>query len=588
MFEKLKEEPVIFMFQKMWKFSGSNKYKIVIFMILFLFSNTVLLITPLVFEALLNEIQHYGVTNENIFLIGMYLLSFLGLTLVFWILHGPARVLERENAMITEIHYMEHLSSLVLHQNLSWHAEKESGDSIDKIHQARNALFDFSQGFYNVMSILVKTVGALVLVSFFNFYISLFLLIFISFALYMVVFFDKKLIPQYKQLYKYQNNISARIFDAIGNITTVVILNIVHKIEQNLQKYIRLPLPLFVQNALLNEKKWFVLNVFMDVVLIVPLGFYIYYNFSTKSPVEVGSIAALYMYLRNITQSFFDFGGRYEGIVKQKTSILNAEEIEALDPNGSFSPVKKFSNWEILQIKNLEFSYTEGKKDLDLKNIVLNKGKKIAIIGESGGGKTTFLKTLHGLYSNTRSEIEIDRQILKTNFSDIGIESMLVPQEPELFSSSIQENITFGTDFSESEINEALEISQSKGFIETLPHGLQSVVNEKGVNLSGGQKQRVALARALLFAQHKQIILLDESTSSVDPENETLIYEKIFQKFSHTTIIASIHKMNLLKYFDEIIIFDQGKISDMGTFDHLLMRNKKFKSDWEKYIASHH
>ena len=591
MIEKVKNEPVIFMFRKMWKFSEGNRKNIILFLILFLFSNAVVLLNPLVFEALLNEIQHNGVTENNLTKIGFYLLSFLGLSLFFWGFHGPARVLERKNAIMAEMNYVNYLVEIVLSQKLSWHAEKDSGDTIDKIYYARNALFDFSQSFYNFISIFIKTIGTLVIISFFNIYITLFLLVFIAGAIFLITFFDEKLIPQYTQLQLYQNKISARIFDSLSNITSVVILNIKEKVGKDIKKSVDKPLNLFVKNTILNEQKWFTLNVFIEFVFLVPVGFYIYTNYKAGNVVEVGSITALYMYLKNIASSFFDFGGRYEGVVKQKTQILNAKEIEYLNRNFSEKIQQRFSHWEKIKIKSLKFSYTGEKNDIDIQDILLEKGQKIAIIGESGGGKTTFLKTLHGLYPSVKSESEIfsgkiSEKFLETNFSDINIESMLVPQEPELFSSTIEENITFGMEFSDSEISEVLEISRAKEFVENLPDGLKSVVNEKGVNLSGGQKQRIALARALLFAQKKQLILLDESTSSVDPENETLIYQNIFQKFSHTTIIASIHKMNLLKYFDTIVIFNEGKISDSGTFDELLQKNSNFKKDWEKYIAS--
>jgi ATP-binding cassette, subfamily B, bacterial len=118
-----------------------------------------------------------------------------------------------------------------------------------------------------------------------------------------------------------------------------------------------------------------------------------------------------------------------------------------------------------------------------------------------------------------------------------------------------------------------------------LPKGLDSVINEKGVNLSGGQKQRLALTRALLFSKNKEIILLDESTSSVDPENEYDIYQNIWQSYKDKTIVASIHKMNLLKLFDRIIIFDRGKIIDEGRFSTLLATNKNFQVMWQDFIS---
>ena len=111
------------------------------------------------------------------------------------------------------------------------------------------------------------------------------------------------------------------------------------------------------------------------------------------------------------------------------------------------------------------------------------------------------------------------------------------------------------------------------------------MINEKGVNLSGGQKQRLALSRALLFSNGKEVMLFDESTSSVDPETEVKIYRNIFDCFRDKTVIASIHKMNLLKYFDRIVIFANGKIIDEGSFDELLEKNQKFQRDWREYVA---
>jgi ABC-type multidrug transport system fused ATPase/permease subunit len=163
---------------------------------------------------------------------------------------------------------------------------------------------------------------------------------------------------------------------------------------------------------------------------------------------------------------------------------------------------------------------------------------------------------------------------------------MLVPQEPEIFSSTIKENITLGLPTKAEEIKRVIKLARFNDVVAKLPKGLKSVINEKGVNLSGGQKQRLALARALLFAQDKQVLLLDESTSSVDPENEAHIYEDIFKEYKSKTILASIHKMNLLKYFDRIVMFEDGKIVDEGSFRELLSSSKKFKRVWEGFVKN--
>src|SRR3989338_7637347 len=190
------------------------------------------------------------------------------------------------------------------------------------------------------------------------------------------------------------------------------------------------------------------------------------------------------------------------------------------------------------------------------------------------------------MYPGARAKIVFDKkEPQQTNFADIALKTTLVPQEPEVFSASIRENITLGLEYTKKEIYDAIGWAEFTSVVGRLPNNIQSVINEKGVNLSGGQKQRLALARALLFSNDKEIMLLDESTSSVDPETEVAIYKNIFGRFKGKTIIASIHKMNLLKYFDRIVMFANGTIVDQGTFDELLARNEKFKRDWNEYVA---
>jgi ABC-type bacteriocin/lantibiotic exporter with double-glycine peptidase domain len=253
--------------------------------------------------------------------------------------------------------------------------------------------------------------------------------------------------------------------------------------------------------------------------------------------------------------------------------------------------VKKVPNWKTLSIENLSFKYESEKADimhLDNINLTFLHKENIAVIGESGSGKTTFLKVIHGMYSNASGRILFDKnKPIETNFENIDLKTTLVPQEPEIFSSSIRENITLGLDYKEKDIISATDLAEFTETVEKLPNKYNSIINEKGVNLSGGQKQRLALARALLFAENKDIILLDESTSSVDPENEVKIYKNLLNKYENKVVIASIHKMNLLKYFDRIIIFEAGKVSDSGTFDELLKSNKKFSKDWNEYVSQH-
>jgi ABC-type bacteriocin/lantibiotic exporter with double-glycine peptidase domain len=270
----------------------------------------------------------------------------------------------------------------------------------------------------------------------------------------------------------------------------------------------------------------------------------------------------------------------------QKSRVLGVEEIERNFASLSKVKKKNFKDWEKVVIEKLKFKYDESFEadSLNITNFEFKKGEKIALIGESGSGKSTLLKVIHGMYEKASAKVNIDGKTLETNFQDVNLHSTLVPQEPEVFSASIKENITLLTNFSDEEVLRATTMAEFHDVAEELPNKYDSVVNEKGVNLSGGQKQRLALSRALLFSKDKEVILLDESTSSVDPINEVKIYKNIFENFQGVTFLASIHKMNLLKYFDRIVILHKGEIKIEGSFEFVLEHDEDFRKTWEEFV----
>jgi len=590
---KIKNEPTIYMLRKMWRFSEGNRSNVVLFIILYVFENIITLLVPLIFAWFINEIQANGVSYENIIKLSIIISLSLLTTLLFWLFHGIGRILEQKNAMLLEINYRKYFLAGILNLEIQWHNNRDSGDIIDKINNATKKLFAFSDQLCSVFKIIFGTIGAIFVLYFFNTYIAIAVFMAIIIAFYILSrFFDKVLVNNYKKLNKFENKISAGIFDTISNITTILILNIQKAVLKRIHKLLIAPIEENEQYFKTNELKWFSGSIMFEFIVVIPIIFYLFYELNHGRIISVGTITALYLYLNRMSDSFFTFSYIYEAIMYFKAGVENAKEIEqTIETNTSKIKKRKIDKWNIINIHELNFSHenTEqnNSKHLDNIKLTITCGERIACIGESGSGKTTFLRVLHGLYNSTQAVVDFgDGKKVRTNFADIALETMLVPQEPEVFSSTIHENITLGLGYSNKEIEKVVNLAQFTNVLKQLPRGLDSVINEKGVNLSGGQKQRLALARALLFAQDKNIILLDESTSSVDSDNEQKIYRQIFAEFKNKTILASIHKMNLLKYFDKIVIFVKGKIVDTGTFDELLERNEKFRIDWERFIKT--
>lgn len=589
MFAKSAQEPCIFLIKKLWHFAGEQRKHIVLFVSMSVLANTIMLAGPVIFGAFIGEVQKHGATTKNLW----YLFALLGAIFLkeffFWTLHGPARVIERMVAFSSMLSFRRHLLAGLFDLRLSWHNEHDSGDTIDKVDKAGEGLFEFGQNVFQIVEILVKLLGTTIVLFFYSPLIASFVFVFAILSLVIVFQFDRRLVPQYRLLNEFSNKASAAVFDALSNITTVKILHIERSVLKGVLARYTAPRALFHSNVVINEAKWFTGLMLFQAIAIIPLGYFIMSGIREGREVDAGVLSTLFLYLSEFMFVFFRFGSVYEQITVQKNRVANAESLEnAFHTRDSLVRTDMKSDWHNLDIKDLSFKYDDARQAMVLNNLSfhLKQGERVAVIGESGSGKTTFLKVLHGVYPKASGLLCLDdHEPIRTSFADVDLKTMLVPQEPEIFSSTIRENITLGIDYDDDKVMHSARLAAFDTVIRTLPQGLDSVINEKGVNLSGGQKQRLALTRALLFAKNKEIILLDESTSSVDPENEYEIYQNIWHAFSGKSVIASIHKMNLLKLFDRIVMFDRSRIVDEGTFNDLLSRNATFKSMWDDFIA---
>jgi len=177
----------------------------------------------------------------------------------------------------------------------------------------------------------------------------------------------------------------------------------------------------------------------------------------------------------------------------------------------------------------------------------------------------------------------LDSRRIPEGFSGISSSIALIPQDPEIFATTILENITIGVDHDIDFVRKFTDMARFTDVVERLPKKFDSSIVEKGVNLSGGEKQRLALARGLMACEDKSIVLLDEPTSSIDSANELVIYHNIFDAFKDKAIISSIHRLHLLPLFDTIYFFRDGRIVASGTLAELLEKSEEFRTLWQKY-----
>lgn len=579
--------PIIYLTRKLWKYAGTNRRSVLLYLCMFVTANGIFFFEPLVIAYILNTIQTQGITAASMPLLFGALGVRVLIEVVFWSLHGPARVIENKNAFVVRSNYKKHLLEGVMAFPMDWHNDHHSGDTIDKVEKGTAALYRYSGDTFQLIESVVKLLSSYFALVYFDLSASYIVLFMVTITVIFILQFDKVLVKQYQEIYGAENKVSAKVFDVISNITTVVILRIEKLVASAIYKEILKPFKLFVRNNVVNEVKWFLVSFSSVLMTVWILGSYFYSHLLSGETVLIGTVFALYGYITRITDLFFRFAYMYGDIVQQKAAVLNAELIA-----NEFSAMKKVREialgrqWQSLAISNLSFAYPSAKKGqlhLNKVSLTINHGKRIAVIGASGSGKTTFLKIIRELYQPGSGQLELDGKLLTNGFKSISESIALIPQDPEIFSTTIRENITVGINHTDAYIKRFMDMACFTDVVGRLPHKLESFIFEKGVNLSGGEKQRLALARGLLASEDKQIILLDESTSSVDSKNELNIYRNIFKSFKDKTILASIHRLHLLNLFDEVYFFQSGKIIASGTLKQLLKQSPEFQDIWEKY-----
>ena len=236
----------------------------------------------------------------------------------------------------------------------------------------------------------------------------------------------------------------------------------------------------------------------------------------------------------------------------------------------------KFEN--SIEIKNLDFSYTNDRKALNNINLTFEKNKKYAIVGESGCGKSTLIKLLMRYYKDYNGDILIDNKDIHKIFSNDLYKNMsMIQQNVFMFDDSIKENIKLFANYSDEEVLSICDRSGLSNLISRLPDGINSLVGENGNKLSGGEKQRIAIARSLI--NNTKILILDESTSALD--NETAYnLESSLLSINDLTLIVVTHKLikNILLNYDEIIVMKDGMVIEKGSFDYLISLKGYFYS----------
>lgn len=323
---------------------------------------------------------------------------------------------------------------------------------------------------------------------------------------------------------------------------------------------------------LLQRTKW--VTPVMHIILSIGVAVAIWFGSSLvlNGQITSGGFVSFLAALMLLYRPLKGLGGSYNSVLISFIAIERAFDIFNNVPKiHNAADAKPFDkNFEKIKFRDLYFEYDKGVPVLQDVNITVKRGETIALVGNSGGGKTTVVNLLPRFYDATRGAVLIDStDIRKIDLQDLRQNIAVVFQDNFLFSGTIRENILLGNEnATEEELKRAVKMAYLDNFVSKLHKGLDTQIGERGIMLSGGQRQRVAIARA--FLKNAPILILDEATSALDNKSEAIVQKAIDNLMHDKTVFVIAHRLSTIKNATQIVVINGGKIVETGTHKTLL------------------
>ena len=381
------------------------------------------------------------------------------------------------------------------------------------------------------------------------------------------------------------NAVSTKLIDSLLNFETVKYFNN----EEHEYRRLFESLDQYEIESIKNQYSLSYLNIFQTVVIMT--GITIMLSMSAfdirAGNITIGGFVVINAYMLQLYQPLNFFGTVYREIRQSLTDMENLFTLWEEKPNLSDGAEKLLEIEEAsIRFENVSFDYDARRTIIKDISFEVPNGKKVALVGPTGAGKSTISRLLFRFYDPKQGDVYINNQ----NIKDISQQSLrkhigVVPQDTVLFNDTIYYNISYGNpNANEEEIYNAAKSADIHNFIINLPDGYQTIVGERGLKLSGGEKQRVAIARAIL--KNPSIFFFDEATSALDSTTEKEIQKNLQAISKNRTTLVIAHRLSTAADADEILVLEQGEITERGNHDELLSKKGKYAEMWNKQKSS--
>jgi len=550
---------------------------IIIVSSLFVFEN-------LIFKSIIDESTNFsqGIISKDAFLSTISLL-FLFLLIIFliksvgnWVRIHLLNSLEVKIIAELKRKYFNHIIRL----DYDFFTSNRIGSIISKITRSGGAIERFVDVFvFNFIPLIVSLITAIISLAYLG--ISYILLLLITFTIFIAIslFIQKKQNLANSLANEREDIEKGEISDYLANVESIKYFG-----KEN---YIKKKFFTTTENTKLaflkfwNYFRWS--SFFQNLILgIGTLALILLTIFDFLAGlITVGTIVFVYTTFQRLLLPLYEFIHGVRGYYRSLADLDPLFKYGKL-PN-AIKDIKGAKDYKVkegdVEFKNVTFSYA-NKKIFDNFSLKIPKNKKVALVGHSGSGKTTLIKLLYRLYDVDSGSIEIDKINIRSFKQEaLRRELSIVPQECILFNDTIYNNILFSNPTSsKKEVMHAIKVANLDELIDSLPFKENTIVGEKGVKLSGGEKQRVSIARAVLAK--KEILILDEATSSLDSQTELEIKEALEKLMRNKTTIIIAHRLSTIMNSDLIVVMKKGKIVQIGNHNELINQLGEYKKLW--------
>jgi len=565
------------LYRNVWRHAAGARAALAASMLLLVASQVVKLTVPWAAGKALDALQAGGphMLAHALTWVAAVLAAFVGA----WALHGPGRVLERRVGMRVRQSLADTLYTRLARAPLQWHEQHHASDLQQRVAQSTGALHDFAQNQFVYLQSVVNFFGPLVALALLSPALGAAALAGYLALTFLGTRFDKALTRLAVEQSAHERRYGAGLTDFLGHMGTVAALRLQQATRRLLGTRLDAAFAPLGRMITLNEWKWCLVDlVSSGLTWSLVVGYVAFAAHPTGAGLglAVGTVFMVHQYASRTADVAGAMAGQFQGLVQARANFASAGVV--FDAPTQPAPDPLPAGWRRIVVRDIAFRHAKARGEaptLDVEQLELARGERVALVGGSGAGKSSLMRVLAGLYEAGQIEVEVDG-VLQPRARSLGALATLIPQEADVFEGSLRENLDFGTGIDAPRLEAALHGSAFDEVLPALPGGLDFAVAQRGGNLSGGQRQRLCLARGALAAAGSSLVFLDEPTSALDPLTEARVHERLATTFPGACLVASVHRMGLLAHFDRVVLMDGGRIVDTGTVDALRERQPAF------------